>query len=309
MPMLSRVADSLYWMGRYIERAEHMARLLEVTRDLLVDLKEVDPAEAKAQWEATLATLGVVDSGFEAIVVSPSEPTSVLSCIMHARENARQVREVIAAEMWEHLNRAYWSLNEARGVMDEARIAQALSDVQTTSFLWDGVTDGSMRRGEGWLFLKLGKFVERTDRLSRTISVRLAARAKAPERSGSAASSSENVMWLTLLRGAGALDAYHHAYPTGVESKKVLSFLVFDRDFPRAVRYGTRVTLDFATRLSSMHGSPDDPVGRAFGRMAAMLEYGDVDELLERGPAVFLSDVLTETSAASSLLARKYFLA
>jgi uncharacterized alpha-E superfamily protein len=310
MPMLSRVADSLYWMGRYIERAEHMARLLEVTRDLLVDLKEVDPEEAKAQWDATVATLGVVDSGFEAIVVSPSEPTSVLSCIMHARENARQVREVIASEMWEHLNRAYWSLHEARGVKDEARIADALADVQTTSFLWDGVTDGSMRRGEGWLFLKLGKFVERTDRLSRTISVRLAAKTKTAERSGSAASSEgENVMWLTLLRGAGALDAYHHAYPTGVDGRNVLSFLVFDRDFPRAVRYGTRVTLDFATRLSSMHGSPDDPVGRAFGRMAAMLEYGDVDEVIARGTTAFLNEVLTETSAASSLLARKYFLA
>jgi uncharacterized alpha-E superfamily protein len=116
-------------------------------------------------------------------------------------------------------------------------------------------------------------------------------------------------MWLTLLRGAGALDAYHHAYPTGVDGRNVLSFLVFDRDFPRAVRYGTRVALDFATRLSSMHGSPDDPVGRAFGRMASMLEYGDVDEVIGRGANVFLSEVLTEASAASSLLARKYFLA
>jgi uncharacterized alpha-E superfamily protein len=309
MRMLSRVADSLYWMGRYIERAEHMARLLEVTRDLLVDLREVDPDEAKAQWDATVATLGIADSGFEEIVVSPSEPTSVLSCIMHARENARQVREVIASEMWEQLNRAYWSLHEVRGVKDETRIADALADVQTTSFLWDGVTDGSMRRGEGWLFLKLGKFVERTDRLSRTISVRLAARAKMVERGGAAASPEhENVMWLTLLRGAGALDAYHHAYPTGVDGRNVLSFLVFDREFPRAVRYGTRVALDFATRLSSMHGSPDDPVGRAFGRMASKLEYGDVDELVSRGPAAFLNEVLAETSTASSLLARKYFL-
>lgn len=309
MRMLSRVADSLYWMGRYIERAEHMARLLEVTQDLLVDLREVDPEEAKAQWDATVSTLGVVDSRFDEIVVSPTESTSVLSCINHARENARQVREVIASEMWEHLNRAYWSLHEARGVKDEARIAGALADVQTTSFLWDGVTDGSMRRGEGWLFLKLGKFVERTDRLSRTISVRLAARSKMVERGGSSASpENENVMWLTLLRGAGALDAYHHAYPTGVDGRNVLSFLVFDRDFPRAIRYGTRVALDFATRLSTMHGSPDDPVGRAFGRMASKLEYGDVDELLSRGPTVFLNEVLAETSTASALLARKYFL-
>ena len=92
MPMLSRVADSLYWMGRYLERAEHMARLLEVTRDLLVDLSEVDPEGAAAQWEATINTLAVPNSGVEDVIFNGGEPASMVSCIMQARENARQVR-------------------------------------------------------------------------------------------------------------------------------------------------------------------------------------------------------------------------
>ncbi len=306
MAMLSRVADSLYWMGRYLERAEHMARLLEVTRDLLVDLAEVDPGGANAQWHATLATLGVKDASVEDIVFDPGEPTSLISCIMLARENARQVREVIAAEMWEQLNQAYWALQEARTQTGgEARIVPALTQVQTASFLWDGVTDASMRRGEGWLYLKLGKFIERTDRLGRTLGIRVGSRTATSEL---LPSSQENVMWLTLLKSAGALEAYRQANPTRVDARTVLGFLVFDKDFPRAIRYATRMSLDFATRLSDLHASPEDAVGRAFGKMAARLEYGDVDELLARGPAAFLNDLLAEAAAASGLLARKYFL-
>lgn len=306
MAMLSRVADSLYWMGRYLERAEHMARLLEITRDLLVDISEVDPEGAAKEWKATVATLGVKDTRVEDIVFDPTEPSSLVSCIMLARENARQVREVIAADMWEELNQAYWGLQEARVQGGgESRVVAALTQVQTVSFLWDGVTDASMRRGEGWLFLKLGKFMERTDRLSRTIGVRVSNR-----HSGSdlLPSSQENVMWLTLLKSAGALEAYRQAYPTRVDARTVLDFLVFDSDFPRAVRYSTGAALDFATRLSALHVNREDAVGRAFGKMAARLEYGDVDELIARGPAVYLNDLLTDAGTATALLARKYFL-
>jgi len=304
--MLSRVADSLYWMGRYVERAEHMARLLEVTRDLLVDLAEVDPEGAAAHWQATVATLGVRDVSVEDIVFDTTEPSSLASCVFRARENARQVREVIAAEMWEHINQSYWALQEAKSQAGgEARIVHALTNTQSASFLWDGVTDASMRRGEGLYFLKLGKSVERTEQLSRTIGVRVAMRTRA---GGDAPTSQENVMWLTLLRSAGAFEAYRKIYPTRVDQRSVLDFLIFDGDFPRAVRSSAHVTLEFATRLSVLHGSPDDAVGRAFGKMASRLAYGDVEELLSRGPSAFLNDVLADTANAGALLARKYFL-
>jgi uncharacterized alpha-E superfamily protein len=306
MPMLSRVADSLYWMGRYLERAEHMARLLEVTRDLLVDLSEVDREGAAAQWEATVTTLAVPNIGVEDIIFNGAEPASLVSCIMQARENARQVREVIAGDMWEHLNQAYWGLEEARQQpRGESRIIQALTHVQTAAFVWDGVTDASMRRGEGWLFLKLGKYVERIDRVSRTIV------ARAASRNGEEAlhtPQEENVTLLTLLRSAGALEEYRKVYPTRVDSRSVLDFLVFDRDFPRAVRFGTRQAFELAGRLSALHLSPDDDVVRAFGRLSARLDYSGVAEVVTEGPATFLGDVLTQTGAASSALARKYFL-
>jgi uncharacterized alpha-E superfamily protein len=306
MPMLSRVADSLYWMGRYLERAEHMGRLLEVTRDLLVDLSEVDREGAAAQWKATIATLAVPDISVDEILFNSAEPASLVSCIMLARENARQVREVIAAEMWEHLNQAYWGLEEARSQgHGESRIVQALTHVQTASFVWDGVTDASMRRGEGWLFLKLGKFVERIDRVSRSIMARVSPR---PREETASASQEENVTLLTLLRSAGALEEYRKVYPTRVDMRSVLDFLVFDRDFPRAVRFGTRVAFELAGRLSDLHASPDDDVVRAFGKLSARLDYGDVGELVAHGPASVLGEVLAQTGAASGSLAKKYFL-
>lgn len=115
-------------------------------------------------------------------------------------------------------------------------------------------------------------------------------------------------MWITLLKSAGALEEYRKTYPTQVDSRSVLNFLVFDREFPRAIRFGTRVTSEFASRLSALHGSPDDDVTRAFGRLSARLEYSDVTELVEQGASVFLTDVLNQTTAAGALLAKKYFL-
>ena len=306
MPMLSRVADSLYWMSRYLERAEHMARLLEVTRDLLLDLSEVDREGAAAQWQATLATLAMPNIGVEDIIFNGAEPASMVSCIMLARENARQVREVIAGDMWEHLNQAYWGLEEARSQPPgESRIIQALTHVQTATFVWDGVTDASMRRGEGWLFLKLGKYVERVDRSSRTIVARAAPK---PGEGPTSSPQEENVTLLTLLRSAGALEEYRKVYPTRVDIKSVLDFLVFDRDFPRAVRFGTRQAFELAGRLSALHLSPDDDVVRAFGRLSARIDYSDVAEVVAGGPATFFGDVLNQTAAASAALARKYFL-
>jgi uncharacterized alpha-E superfamily protein len=162
-----------------------------------------------------------------------------------------------------------------------------------------------MRRGEGWLFLKLGKFVERIDRVSRTIVARAAPRGR-DEAVGE--SQEENVTLLTLLRSAGALEEYRKVYPTRVDVRSVLDFLVFDRDFPRAVRFGTRQAFELAGRLSALHLSPDDEVVRSFGRLSSRLDYGDVEEMVSQGPVTFLGEVLAQTGAASASLARKYFL-
>jgi len=300
--VLSRVADALYWMGRYIERAEHAARVLEVTRALLVDIAEVDPETARGQWQRVLISLGVPDVPAEKLLFDHTEPTSLVSCVAHARENARQVREVISSEAWEQLNQAYWALEEARGRgLHESQISQVLSGIVSASFQWEGVADGTMSRDEGWLFVKLGKFVERLDGACRIVGI-------CADGTARAAPSAENVRWLWLLRCLCAMEAYRKAHPQQVDRKNVLDFTMFDREFPRTVSYAADAAADFARRLGELHPGRSKGVDRAFGKLAARLQYTDVNEVEESGTASFLKELGNELGEASQLLQSSYFL-
>jgi len=301
--MLSRVADALFWMGRYLERAEHVARVLDTTRAVLVDIDEVDPETAKSQWQGTLAALSLPDAPMEKLLFDQNESTSIVCNISHARENARQVREVISSEMWDHLNQAYWSIHEAhaRGV-HESQLSEALGGVISASFLWDGVADGTTARDTGWLFLKIGKFVERLDGTSRLVSVR----AEGPPKGG--APSSESVHWIALLRSLCSMEAYKKIHPQRVDRKHVLDFLIFDSACPRTVHYAALEAAAFAKRCAEIHGARGKGVERAFGKLASQLEYADVGEVTSGGAAEFLQELLSGLGEASALLQRSYFL-
>ena len=302
--MLSRVADALYWMGRYLERAEHSARVIEAMRDLKLDLLEVDREVADEQWTGALRALSLPDAPVAQLILDPASPTSLLSTMSRARENARQVREVISPEMWEKLNQAYWMLRDSVSApQNESTLSQALTGIVASSFLWDGVADASMIRGEGWLFLKLGKFAERTEGVARLVSVRLA-----PGDSAVAAQSGENVKWLTLLKSLDALDAYRKAHPKRVDRRAVLEFLMFEADFPRSIRYSTAVAADVARRLLRLHPESGRRVERAFGRIAARVEYTDVDSLAPEGEEQFLYGVVADVSEGSTQLQKTFFL-
>lgn len=303
MAMLSRVADSLFWMGRYLERSEQMARQLEVTRDILVDLAEPDPEGARAEWQATLASLGVPNLALERLVFDATELSSLAGCVGQARENARQVREVIANEMWERLNQAHWSLLETRGQdHDETAMTQILADTLATTATWDGLTDSAMHRGEAWIFLKLGKWIERLERIGRTTIARL----KQGENSQS--TTQENVISIVMLKSVGAIEAYRKLSPTRVDRRLVLEFLLFQPSFPRSLRFCALEASELTQRLAQICRASDPAVGRAFGRLASRLEHSDVDEVLDAGIEGFLRDVLTDTGRASSLLQRSYFM-
>jgi uncharacterized alpha-E superfamily protein len=301
--MLSRVADAMFWMGRYLERAEHVARVLEVTRGVLIDIDEVDPETAKSQWQGALASLSLPDASTDKLLFDQSESTSLVCNISRARENARQVREVISSEMWEQLNQTYWSIHEAhaKGV-HESQLSQALGGVVSASFQWDGVVDGTLARDTGWLFLKIGKFVERLDGTSRLISER----AEGPPKGG--AVSSENVHWLALLRSLCSAEAYKKVHPQRVDRKLVLDFLIFDSSFPRSVRYAADAAADFAKRCAEIHGARGKNVERAFGKLASQLEYADVAAVTGTGTAEFLQELLVDLGEATGLLQRSYFL-
>jgi uncharacterized alpha-E superfamily protein len=301
--MLSRVADAMFWMGRYLERAEHVARVLEVTRAILIDIGEVDPETAKSQWNGALAALSLPDASTEKLLFDQTESTSLVCNVSRARENARQVREVISSEMWDYLNQAYWAIHEAhtKGV-HESQLSQTLGGIVNTSFLWDGVVDGTLARDTGWLFLKIGKFMERLDGTCRLINVR----AEGPLRGSPP--SSENVHWIALLRSLCSMEAYKKTHPQRVDRKNVLDFLIFDSTFPRSVRYAADAASDFATRCADIHGARGKGVERAFGKIAAQLEYADLSAVEGTGTSEFFAELLVDLGEAGSLLQRSYFL-
>ncbi len=302
--MLSRVAESLYWMGRYLERAEHSARVLEAMRDLRLDLFEVDRLVADEQWSGALHALQMPDRAVEGLVLDPAEPNSLVCAMSRARENARQVREMISPEMWEELNRQYWTLREAVGTgVNEGTVSQTLTGIVSSGFLWDGVTDATMIRGEGWLFLKLGKYVERIDGIARLVATRMEA-AEQPD----TGESGENVRWLTLLKSLDALDAYRKAHPKRVDRRAVVEFLLFEADFPRALRYSTGAAGDVSRRLLRLHPESGRRVERNFGRLAARVEYADFESVEAQGSGNFLREVAVDVNDASVHLQKTFFL-
>lgn len=301
--MLSRVAEALYWMGRYLERSEHSARVLEGMRDLRLDLFEVDREFAEEQWNGALRALYLPDLSVERLVLDPSETNSLVCSMSRARENARQVREVISPEMWSELNRQYWVLRDAMATgVDEGSVSQTLRGIVSSSYLWDGVADATMFRGEGWFFLKLGKFVERIDGIARLVATRLEAIG-----ASDGSESGENVEWITMLKSLDALDAYRKSHPNRIDRRAVVDFVLFEQDFPRTLRHSTNVAAELARRLSRLHPESARPVERDFGRLGARVEYADYESLESHGAAKFLREVIVDVDGASSSLQKTFF--
>src|SRR5271154_6039392 len=179
-PMLSRVADSLYWMSRYLERAEHTARLIDVDFQLRLDQS---PEAGAGRWLRLLEASqiappedGKIDAATltQLLTLDRTNPSSIISCVAAARENLRQVREQCSTEMWEQLNRLYLQVNST--ISSEAWLLHSyvfFRAVQEGAHLFQGVTDSTMSHGEGWQYIQLGRYVERTDSLARLIGTYL----------------------------------------------------------------------------------------------------------------------------------------
>src|ERR1700722_9422144 len=180
--MLSRVADSLYWMSRYAERAENIARILDVNLQLMLDLPKLDPEGQKALWEPVLRSTGDHEDFYEHYKLTSSDnvidfltlhsknSNSIINCITAARENARHVREQISLEMWEEINRTYlWMKGQTLKKIQKVGPYEFFNEVKNASHLFQGITDGTMTHGEDWDFIQVGTYLERADMVTRLL--------------------------------------------------------------------------------------------------------------------------------------------
>ncbi len=302
--MLSRVADSLYWMSRYLERAEHTTRLLDVNLNLMLD-ESANSAERR--WQRVLQSLGSPkDVTWDRdpfaltrqLTFAAHSQSSVLGCIVAARENARHVREQISTEMWQRLNSLY--LQVTRPEMQSDMHAEALlreheapteflSQVMEAVHQFQGVTDSTMSHGEGWQFIQVGRYMERA---SATAMLLESYQDELWREHEHLRDGNEFLEWMGLLRSATAFEAYCKVYTADLAPEWILEFLLLDADFPHSLRFSINSmqhALEAVEHVSG--GARSDKLSRISGRLSATLSYSSVEEIMSGGIVKYLHQV------------------
>jgi uncharacterized alpha-E superfamily protein len=291
--MLSRAAESLYWMSRYAERAENVARFLDVSSQVVLDLPETHGNP----WAAVVAATGdedvfaerygapTRDSVVRFLTVDATSPNSIVTSLLRARENARSIREAISSEMWEQLNRWYLMAREAAvtaTVVDDPH--DFLTSVKEASHHFVGVTYLTMTHNEGWHFGRLGRMLERADQTSRIVDAR---QALMPPRPRGAAAGHDEIDLTALLRSVSALEMYRKRHGR-LDYTQVIRFLVLEKSFPRSILYcldGGQQSLACITGSGGGTSEASTTLPeRLLGRLRAGYEYAVIDEILEGRP-------------------------
>lgn len=309
--MLSRVADCLFWMSRYLERAESVARLLNATFHRDLDLAGTDAGDDNRAW---LANLSILQQALPDGVASPhaiaswltfelSNPGSIIGCVNRARNNARGIRGTVGPEVWRAINALYWQLRDADF---ESRARHSPFDyyqaVESGCHLFQGVCDATLPHDEGWQFIALGRSLERADKTLRLLAV------KWTELNRLTDDSLKALEWGGVLKGANAFEAYQRAAGR-VEPERVIEFLLLDTNFPRAVRF----SLEGAARaLSAIDGFTDGRSnGRAerqLGRLLSDLKYTEPGHLVTAGFHDRLNALLQQCVALGRTIHDQYML-
>lgn len=306
--MLSRVADSLFWMSRYLERAEHIARVVNVNLNLTLDR---GPGDAVLHWGRLLTALPapppwlatVPGPAGERATVDLGNRHSIVACVGAARENARQVREEISSEMWEEINRLFLRV---RTGSDDAEWGASTHEFLTATIggvhLFQGVTDATMTHGEGWHFMELGRYIERTGATAALLDIQYRECAWTSEQD---AGVGEYVEWVGLLRSCCAFEAYCRHYTADVRARRIAEFLVLNANFPRSIHFAVGRIQASLGALAALSGRSNGLAERLAGRLQASLDYGHVDDIFDELP-VFLSGIIRQTNQINAAIHERY---
>lgn len=311
--MLSRVADAVYWLGRYIARAENVARFIDVNFQMTLDL----PPGTREQWEPLITITGD-EALFEArygeptaenvvrfLTIDADYPSSILSSVRAARENARSVRDVISSEMYEQVNRLWLLLSSwelAPG--DQSRLHDFCTQVRIGSQLFDGITDATMSHGEGWHWARLGRMLERADKTSRLLDVKYFILLPRVEDVGTPF---DQLQWAALLRSAGAFEMYRKAKGR-IAPQECADFLLFDKDFPRALRYCiSRADWSLHAITGTERDSYRCESERRLGKLRNDFDYARLQDVLAVGMHEYLDGVQCRINDVGDAIFEEFF--
>jgi uncharacterized alpha-E superfamily protein len=311
--MLSRVADSIYWLSRYVERAENVARFIDVNLNLMLDA----PDGAGQQWQPLVNTTGdhedfaerygeaTQQNVIQFLTFDGDNPNSMLSCLRAARENARSVREIISSEMWLQLNKFYLMVNDAAcRVKGLDSPHEFFSGVKLSSHLFTGITDATMTHGESWNFCRLGRKLERADKTSRILEVKYFILLRSVADVGTAF---DDVQWAAVLRSASAFEMYRQRHGH-ISPKGIVQFLLLDAEFPRAIRFCLNAA------RSSLHAISGTPLGtfrsnaeKLLGQLCSDLDYAHVDDVISSGLHEYLDELQTKMNQVGAGIHETFF--
>lgn len=315
--MLSRVADSCFWLSRYIERAESNARILDVNMQLLLDFEDQAAHLVQRHWQPVLATLEdqerfnslytdiTSDSVLEFVTFERKNPHAIVNCVANARENARTVREQISSEMWEQINRTHLYLRDgqARADFHDSPIGfyRRLVD-QLHAF--QGTTDATMLHGDGWDFLQLGKYLERADATSRVLDIKYHILLPSGEQVGGHV---DITQWMAVLRSCSGMEAYLKTTIGQVTGWQVAEFLTLHPEFPRSIRFCVD-HLDAALhRISDCEpGHFSNEAERLCGALRSTLDYTTIGAVFQSGLHQFLDDTQLRLIQIAAAITQTY---
>lgn len=312
--MLCRVADSLFWMSRYIERAENTARLVDVNLQLLLDADRISPTPEKDFWLPTLESTGDAaifsklyddannDNVMEFLTFNRDNPSSIISCVFAARENARMIRDQISGEMWEIVNRLYHHLKRGSSYhVGHSSLYDLFKEIREASALFAGTTESTHPHDVGYEFIKIGRFLERADKTGRILD------SKKHLMSDEQADPATLTHWGAVLRACSATSAYQQIYQMDFRPSRILALLIFSRNFPRSVLFSL---YELQAAIHAVSGCPvshySNETERKCGRLISALSYTSIEEVMQGDVHEFLQGIKRDIEGVAMDLSQQY---
>jgi uncharacterized alpha-E superfamily protein len=312
--MLSRIADSLFWLARYMERAEDTARILDVNYHMLLEQSE---SAYRVRWTPLISMTGEEErfhqfyqeansqTVFDFLAFRSDNPNSIMQCISKARENARTIRDRISREMWEDINGLYHSVTafSAAGALTGGP-HRFCNTVKFGCHRFHGVTDATLPHDDGWQYLKIGWSLERAEMTARPVALQYQQLLEGPIQAGAP----DNYQWMAVLKSVGAYENYRREYQSPIEPERVAEMLMLHAQHPRSVRFSmTELQAGLRAISGTEAGSYANEAERLTGKLLESLCYDTVEDIFRRGLHSYVGNILTKCHAIGADIERCYF--
>lgn len=309
--MLSRIAESLFWMNRYVERAEGMLRMLKINYVTSLDkhqdehydwtpvlkiFTELEDKEIEKIKDNTQATLLY-------IITDKNNSNSIRSIITKARENARGVQDHITKEVWESINEYYQKVSSKRieELLESGEQLYAISFLIDQSLYFYGVAEVTMPRGEGWNFMNMGKFIERSIQTSDILDIKFS------DIEYDLNNPMDIPYWKNLLLSVSGYEYYMKSYHTGLQTQNVLNMIIMNTNFPRSILYSVKKISHIMEKIGHERTDADAMLEKTIGRLRSRIEYSDVETISEIGLHKYLDEITDDIFNFSNKLSKVYF--